>query len=163
MPNADRARQLETYLDAHQTLVDALQSFPRAMWRFKPAAEGWSIHEILVHIADSEANGYIRGRRCIAEPGAAVSPYDGMRWSAELRYTEQDPDDALEMFRLMRKRTHALLISLPEDAWQRTFQHPERGPMTLDGWLDLYARHIPEHIDQMRAVHVGWLARQGEE
>jgi hypothetical protein len=26
----------------------------------------------------------------------------------------------------------------------------------MDGWLDIYERHIPEHIEQMQAVYEDW-------
>jgi len=39
------------------------------MWQYRPAPDRWTIHEIVVHIADSEANSYIRCRRCLAEKG----------------------------------------------------------------------------------------------
>jgi hypothetical protein len=30
--------------------------------------------------------------------------------------------------------------------------------MTMDDWLDVYARHVPEHIAQMREVYADWKA-----
>jgi hypothetical protein len=32
------------------------------MWKWKPAPDQWSIHEVIAHLADSEANGYARCR-----------------------------------------------------------------------------------------------------
>jgi hypothetical protein len=33
--------------------------------------------------------------------------------------------------------------------------------MTMDDWLHMYERHIPEHIEQMEAVYDDWLRQQG--
>ena len=68
----ERRQQIALYGDAYRLLTAALDGFPRAMWQFRPAPDRWTIHEIIVHIADSEANSYIRCRKFIAEPGSTV-------------------------------------------------------------------------------------------
>jgi len=50
---------------------------------------------------------------------------------------------------------------LPESAWSNTAIHSESGLMTLDDWLSVYASHIPNHIEQMQAVHEAWLSQGG--
>lgn len=74
-----RLHKIESYGNAHAELVAALQRFPRDMWTFKPSPDRWSIHEIVIHIADSEANSYVRCRRFIAEPDTDLMAYDEMR------------------------------------------------------------------------------------
>ena len=71
-----RRQKLESYGKAAYELEAALKRFPREMWHFRDEHGCWSIHEHLVHIADSEANSYIRCRRLIAEPGKEL---DGLR------------------------------------------------------------------------------------
>ena len=126
------------------------------MWQFRPAPDRWTIHEILVHIADSEANSYIRCRRFLAEPGSVVLGYDEMKWAHDLHYHDQNPDDALELFRLLRHASYMLIKDLPETAWSRTVNHTENGVMTMDEWLATYERHIPDHIEQMQSNYADW-------
>ncbi len=45
----------------------------------------------------------------------------------------------MELFRLLRRQTHALIETLPESAWSNACYHPENGNMTLEDWLDVYA------------------------
>jgi uncharacterized damage-inducible protein DinB len=153
---AERQKRIESYGHAHARLVEALQQFPKEMWHYRASADGWTIHEIVVHITDSEANSFIRCRRAIAEPGSAVLGYDEMQWARALRYGEQNTDDALELFKWLRGNTYKLVRSLPEGAWSNIIQHSESGPMTLDMWLDVYERHVPEHVAQMEAVFDVW-------
>ena len=75
----ERQQKLAFYGNAYDQLAGALDNYPRDMWDYKPGPERWSIHEILIHIIDSEVNSYVRCRRCIAEPGAAVMAYDENR------------------------------------------------------------------------------------
>jgi hypothetical protein len=51
----ERKRKIQSYGTTFQRLISALQRFPPGMWQFRPAPECWTIHEIIVHIADSEA------------------------------------------------------------------------------------------------------------
>ena len=76
MTNQERQEQIESYGRAYDRLVAALRGFPRQMWAYRPEPDDWTIHEIVVHIADSEVNSYVRGRRLIAEPGSEVLGYD---------------------------------------------------------------------------------------
>jgi hypothetical protein len=126
------------------------------MWTYRPDELDWTIHEILIHLADSEANGYLRCRRLIAEPGSDILGYDEAEWARRLNYHAQNPDDALALFRLMRRMTYELIRDLPESAWANTVVHSDTGRMSFDEWLEIYERHVPVHIAQMRAVYETW-------
>lgn len=155
-----RKQKIESYGRAADQLAQALDQLPRQMWHYKPGPDRWSVHEIIMHIADSEANSYIRCRCFLAEPGKAIMAYDENQWAASLRYQEQDPDEAVELFRLLRQMSFRLIAALPEDVWSSTVYHPEGGNMTLDDWLTIYTNHIPEHIRQMQATYDAWEAEQ---
>ncbi len=159
MTQEERLQKIESYSNGYALLVDGLKQFPQEMWRFRDEHGCWSIHEHLVHIADSEANSYIRCRRLIAEPGESLMAYDENRWAEALTYHDQSVEDALELFRWLRHRTYNLIKSLPELAWANQAYHPENGDMTLDDWLDVYERHIPEHLEYMRENYDAWLRR----
>ena len=79
-----RARKIASYGSAYDALVAGLAKFPAAMWDFRDEHGCWSIREHIVHIADSEANSYIRCRRLIAEPGQPLMAYDENGWAAAL-------------------------------------------------------------------------------
>ncbi len=161
MKPEERAKKIEAYGSAHTRLVAALVDFPREMWQFRPSPDRWTIHEIIVHIADSEANSYIRCRRFLAEPGSAVLGYDENKWARDLRYHDQSTDDALELFKWLRRKSYLLIRELPDPVWSNTVHHSESGEMTMDDWLDTYARHIPDHIAQMRANYEDWMRGKG--
>jgi len=153
-----RRQKIESYGAAHTTLISALEHFPKEMWQFRPAPDRWTIHEIIVHITDSEANSYVRCRRLLAEPGSAVLGYDEWQWAKGLDYHAQSPTEALELFKWLRRKSYTLIKDQPESVWANTVNHSESGQMTLDEWLDIYDRHIPDHIAQMQMVYDDWLA-----
>ena len=156
----DRAQQLEAYASAYEQLTAALKRYPREMWLYKSSLEDWCIHEVVVHITDSEVNSYVRCRRLIAEPGETVMAYDETRWANALHYTEQSTEDAVELFRWLRNNTYKLIKTLPEATWAHTIYHPQNGTMTMDDWLGVYARHVPDHIAQMERIYQEWSGRE---
>jgi hypothetical protein len=160
MPDSTRAGKIESYGRAYDLLTRSLEEFPREMWSYRSPADPWTIQEIVVHITDSEANSFIRCRRLVAEPGEAVMAYDENRWASALRYSDQSADDALALFRVLRSTTYKLISALPESTWSNTIYHPENGTMTLDDWLDVYERHVPEHVAQMQRIYAEWSKRR---
>lgn len=160
MTDSQRQAKIDSYGKAYNLLIEALERFSREMWQYRPAEDQWSIHEIVVHIADSEANSYVRCRRFLAEPGETLMAYDEMRWGRELDYLDQNPEDALALFRWLRKLSYDLIKTAPEEVWSRECYHPEDGMITMDDWLDTYQRHIPDHISQMESIHQSWLEGQ---
>lgn len=161
MSDSPRAAKIASYGMADEVLRRALEKYPREMWEFKPVQDSWSIHEIIVHIADSEANSYVRCRRFLAEPGEPLMAYDESRWARELDYHSQSPEDALQLLRWLRKKSFDLIKTAPDDVWARECFHPESGLMTMADWLDTYERHIPDHVAQMEQVFESW--RRGRE
>jgi DinB family protein len=157
MISEERSQKIESYGSAHRMLVAALKRFPQDMWQFRPAPDRWTIHEIVIHIADSEANSYIRCRRLIAEPGSTVLGYDEMKWARDLDYHSQSIDDALKLFKWLRHKSYTLIQDLPKSVWAHTVTHTQDGLIQMDDWLHTYERHIPEHIVQMQANLDDWL------
>jgi hypothetical protein len=160
MTNQQRAALIESYGNADHLLREALTTFPREMWQFKASPERWSIHEIVIHITDSEVNSYLRCRRFIAEPGQRVLAYDENAWAIALRYHERSPEEALELFKWLRLSSYKLIQTLPESTWANTVYHPENGLMTMDDWLNVYERHVLDHVEQMQANYNDWLKQK---
>ncbi|HEX3053394.1 MAG TPA: DinB family protein [Aggregatilineaceae bacterium] len=158
MDPKERQARIESYGRAYDRLVEALASFPREAWQFKPAPDSWSIHEQLVHLADSEAVSYARVRRGLAEPGSQVFAYDQDRWAVAMDYHAQSWEDAVELFKRLRQMSYHLIKNLPPEVWSQTILHPENGEMTLDDWLVIYDDHVLGHIQQMQECCQTWQA-----
>jgi len=162
MTSQERKQKIEAYGNAHTELTDVLKQFPKEVWNYKSSPDRWSIKEILVHLADSEANAFIRCRRVIAEPGTDLMAYDQNQWSKALNYTSQTAEDTLELLKWLRRTTYNLLQSVPEQVWSNKVTHPEHGDYTLDKWLDIYSRHIQSHINQMKKNYEEWKNSQSK-
>ncbi|KAB2834590.1 MAG: DinB family protein, partial [Candidatus Brocadia sp.] len=130
MTREERMQKIESYGNGYVQLTEALKQFPKEMWLFKPSPDRWSIHEIIMHIADSEANAYVKCRKLIAEPGKPISAYDQDKWSAAFHYQDQSTEEALELFRRLRLSSHKLIKALPEPVWLKSVSSQENETVT---------------------------------
>jgi DinB family protein len=162
MDQHERNEKIELYGSGYDRLIEALKDIPQEMWKFKPALGEWSVHEVLVHLADSESNAALRARKLIVEPGGTLMGYDQEKWTAALDYHDQSYEDSLEIVRLARKTTYELLKKQPAEVFEHWVKHPEyEEPYTFENWLNIYAAHIPGHIDQIRNNYKIWRDQQG--
>jgi len=162
MNGEERNKKIELYGRGFDMLVDVLTDIPRDIWQFRPAPTEWSIHEVLVHLADSESNAALRARMLIVEPGGTLMGYDQEQWVVALNYHEQELEDALDIVRLARKTTYQLLKKQPDEIFEHIVLHPEYNePYTFENWLDIYSAHIPGHIEQIMNNYKIWRDQQG--
>jgi hypothetical protein len=157
MDPTERNQKIEAYGRGYDILVAALKDIPREAWSFKPSPEDWSVHEILVHMGDSESMAALRVRKLIVEPGTTLMGYEESRWAGALNYQAQSAEDSLQIIKLARQTTYRLLKTLPDQAFNNSVVHPEYPePYTFDKWLDIYSRHIPDHVEQMKKTYAAW-------
>jgi len=162
MDKHDRESKIELYGRGYDMLIETLKDIPQEMWKFKSEPKEWSVHEVLVHLADSESNAALRARMLIVQPGGSVMGYDEDKWAVDLNYHDQSYEDALEVVRLARKTTYKILKEQPDEVFSHTVKHPEyEEPYTFEQWLDIYSAHIPGHIEQIRENYRIWRDQQG--
>lgn len=157
MTRDENRQKLESFARGPALLSKELRGFPKKMWLYRSSAHRWSIHEIIHHLADSEASGYVQCRSLIAEPGRKALHLDPSRWADSLGYFHQSSHEALELLRRLRKTTYQLLVNLHEAAWSYSVRNPDGTQTNLGDWLDQQERHIPHHLEQMRQNYEEWL------
>jgi uncharacterized damage-inducible protein DinB len=118
---------------------------------------GWTVRQVVHHLADSHANSYIRFKLALTEDSPTIKPYDEAAW-ARLPDSRIPVEPSLDFLAGVHARLVALLESMTEEDFQRAFNHPERGRMTLGTNLALYdwhSRHHTAHITSLRE-RMGW-------
>lgn len=160
MTHEERRARIDSYARGHAMIVEALKEFPQQMWSYKPGPDRWSIHEIVVHLADAELSSAVRARYFIAEPGKTVGFYDQEAWAERLNYHGQSTADALELFKWIRKTTYELVKNQPDSVFSNKVVHPEHGEVSMDWWLEAYDDHVKKHVGQMRRTYEIWQTSQ---
>jgi len=113
---------------------------------------GWTVRQVVHHLADSQMNSYIRFRLALTEEVPAIKPYDEAQ-RAELTDAKTAPIGySLALLENLHLRWVLLLESLKSEDWKRAFRHPELGLMRLDQNLALYAWHGRHHVAQIASL-----------
>ncbi|MXZ21958.1 MAG: metal-dependent hydrolase [Caldilineaceae bacterium SB0665_bin_25] len=116
----------------------------------KPLAGEWTVAQNVHHIADSHINSYVRCKLMATEDNPTLKPYDEGAWALLTDGSSDDLSDSIALLKALHARWVQFWENLPDDAWQRTGQHPESGAVTLARQLELYVEHGEAHLDQIR-------------
>ena len=119
---------------------------------------GWTVRQLTHHVPESHMNAYIRFKLALTEDDPVIKPYMEDRW-AELPDARQAPiETSLALLDSLHQRWTTVLRNLGDAEWQRTFRHPEIGPMTLEKTLALYSWHGRHHVAHVTTLRekMGW-------
>ena len=119
---------------------------------------GWTVCQLVHHVADSHMNAYTRVRLALTEDWPVIVPYQESRW-AELEDARSLPvSPSLDLLQALHVRWASLFASLAEPDWKRGYQHPESGRQSVEQALILYdwhGRHHTAHVTSLSA-RMGW-------
>ena len=115
--------------------------------------EGWTVHQLVHHVADSHMNAYIRFKLGLTEMNPVIKPYDEAKW-AKLNDTKNLPINiSLTLLFALHTRWVTVLESIKEEEWNRTVFHPEQNKeITLWHLLGMYAWHSLHHTAHVTAL-----------
>jgi hypothetical protein len=127
-----------------------VKGVPRKKLSQRPAADKWSVGEILAHLADSELVYGYRIRIILEAGGPPIQATNQDAWAKFSEYAKQDPALSLEAFRTARERLVRLLKSLPRESWDFYGMHSERGRESVTRVAEMLAGHDVNHVKQIR-------------
>ena len=150
---AQRTAAIDAIANAPRALRAAVQGLSDAQLDTEYRPGGWTVRQLVHHVADSHMNAYTRFRLAFTENNPTIKPYEEAKW-AELPDARTMPVDvSLTLLDTMHERLSALLRQTPAESFARTLTHPENGPMTVDSLLGLYVwhgRHHTAHVTSLR-------------
>jgi hypothetical protein len=109
--------------------------------------EGWTIRQVVHHVADSHMNSYIRFKVALTEDQPAIRPYFEDRWGELPDAKGGDVELSLALIDALHARWVVMLRGLNVVDLQRTFYHPEsKEVVQLDLNIGIYAWHSEHHL-----------------
>lgn len=145
---AERAAHIERLSTQPARLVAAVSGFGDQDWEHPYRPGGWTVRQLVHHVADSHVNAYIRVKLGLTEVEPTIKPYDQDAW-VTLADSTLSPLVSLTMLDATHTRLVAVLRSMTADQFARTINHPENGIMTLDDVAAMYAWHGDHHVRQV--------------
>ena len=119
---------------------------------------GWTVRQLVHHVPDSHMHSYLRFKLALTEEQPAISAYDEKVW-ADLPDSRETPvETSLSLLEALHRRWVVLLRSMKPAEFGRAYRHPERGPVSLDMAVAMYAwhgRHHTAHVTSLRE-RMGW-------
>jgi hypothetical protein len=113
---------------------------------------GWTVRQVVHHLADSHINAYTRVRMLLTETEPTIKPYDQDKWASLPDAHTLPVDVSLALLRPLHARLAAAFRNAASEDWSRTARHPDWGRLTLDQFLDEYAWHGHHHLEQIAGL-----------
>lgn len=141
---------IEQYAAGESKLSAALEGLTEGDLLARPGPGDWSIHELVIHVVDSDLVGSDRMKRIIAENDPPLVAFDENRWIANHYPHAQSLDNALALFVASRRQMGTILRNLPDVAFSRAGVHSERGRLTLETIVQTFVTHLDHHLGFLR-------------
>ncbi|MGA2622308.1 MAG: YfiT family bacillithiol transferase [Bacteroidota bacterium] len=120
--------------------------------------DGWTVRQVVHHLADSHLNAYVRLKLALTEQEPLIKPYNEADW-AKLHDSRTGPIEmSVSLLESLHKRWVMCLQSMDTSQFARTMRHPERGLMSIDTVVALYAWHGRHHVAHITSLRErkGW-------
>jgi len=154
---ASRARSIAAIRETPSTIRAAVRDLTDARLDTPYRPGGWTVRQLVHHVPESHMNAFVRFKLALTEDNPTIKPYNEDAWS-KTKDVASPIAPSLALLDALHERWVTLLERMDERDFTRPLQHPERGPMTLDQMLQLYAWHGPHHtahVTRLRARE-GW-------
>ena len=154
----ERSAAIEGIRQLPQSLGSAVAALsdPQLETPYRPG--GWTVRQLVHHVADSHLNAYNRVRLALTEDWPVIFAYQESRW-AELEDARTLPVSvSLDLLQALHLRWVRLFASLAEPDWKRGYTHPENGRQSVEQALIIYdwhGRHHTAHVTNLTA-RMGW-------
>ena len=115
---------------------------------------GWTVRQVVHHIPDAHMSANMFFRLALTEPRPTIKPIEETAW-AELPDAKSGPiEPSLALTDALHRRWVALLRSLPDEDFKRSFRHPNGSEMLLDWVLGYFAWHSRHHVAQILSLRL---------
>lgn len=153
-----RRRWLQQMAEMPEALAAAVSGLDDGQLATPYREGGWTPRQVVHHLADAHLNGFVRFKLALTEDRPPIKTYEESLWAETADGREAPVDVSLRLLAALHQRWLILLESLSKDRFECAFDHPDRGLMTLDKAIQLYAWHGLHHAAHITGLRVrrGW-------
>ena len=108
---------------------------------------GWTVTQLVHHIADSHMNAYIRFKLSLTETDPTIKPYNESEWAKLPDTNLRLISTALDLLKALHIKWASLMQSMSDKDWNKRYHHPEDGSMVdLSTARKMYHWHSAHHL-----------------
>src|SRR5258706_10548591 len=142
-----------------QSLETAILNLDEAQQLTPYREGGWTVKQVVHHVADSHINAYCRFKLGLTEDNPTIRPYEEQLW-AELSDTHYLPTNvSITLLYALHTRLYELVKHIKDAEWERTIVHPaSKKQMTLWYLMGMYSWHGRHHVAHVTSLRErrGW-------
>ena len=153
-----RAESIRRIADAPAMIRLAIAGLTDAQLDTPYRTDGWTVRQVVHHVADSHLNMYVRLKLALSEDNPPFKAYDENRWSEFPDATMLPVTVSLALLDAIHERMLVVLRAMTPAQFARTGNHSENGPTSLDVVLAMYAWHGAHHAGHITGLRrrEGW-------
>ena len=115
--------------------------------------EGWTVRQVVNHLADSHVNAYIRVKLAVTENTPIIKPYEEQLWAELEDGKHGSVKTSVKLITALHKRWTNFLKSLQEDDLEKGYYHPaSKRTVLLQEAIALYVWHSQHHLAHIYLV-----------
>lgn len=113
---------------------------------------GWTIQQLVHHVADSHMNAYIRFKMALTEENLTVKSYEEKLWADLADVSEIPVNISITLLHALHTRLYAAIKNLTHEQWKRVFHYPGKPePVSIWFLLGMYSWHGKHHTAHILA------------
>jgi hypothetical protein len=111
---------------------------------------GWTIQQLVHHVADSHMNAYIRFKLALTEDNVTIKSYDEKLWAALPDVQSVPINVSITLLHALHARLYATIKDLSAAQWNRTVNYPGKSePVSIWFLLGMYSWHGKHHVSHI--------------
>ena len=114
---------------------------------------GWTVKQVVHHLADSHMNAYIRIKLALTENIPTIKPYEEAQW-AEMDEAKNAPINiSLSLLEALHQRWTMMNKKIKPAYYSKSVFHPEKKrEVTIKEFLEMYSWHCRHHCAHITAL-----------
>lgn len=142
-----------------QELENSTQNLDEAQLLTPYREGGWTVKQLVHHVADSHLNAYCRFKLGLTETNPTIRTYEEKDWAMLNDVNKLPINISFTLLHALHLRWVAAIEDLSNEEWMKTIFHPVlKKEITLWYLLGMYAwhgKHHTAHITRLRE-RMGW-------
>jgi hypothetical protein len=137
-----------------QAIENAINNFDEHQLQTPYRDGGWTVQQLVHHVADSHINAYCRFKLGYTENNPTIKPYEEKLWVQTSDVSNLPVNISVTLLHAIHQRLYEFLKSFNESDWQKSVVHPEHGKQIilwdLLGMYSWHGRHHVAHITSLK-------------